>query len=417
MNKELELFQMKLLATGLLVAVMALFIIAHSQHGAGGWPWVAAFAEAAMVGALADWFAVVALFKSPMGLPIPHTAIIPHNKAKIADNLATFVRDKFLDVESLVIKVRLFNPAEKLAEWLQRKENTELMGNRIVEILSGALEFVEDDRIKVVLADAIRSYVSKVDLSKSAGNILDTLTADNRHQALLDEGIGLLASWMNEQQTQENIAAYLTKWFEDEYPTASHVLPTQKLGAFAAPKIVSKVNDLLQEIHDDQAHELRGKFDNVVKIFIQRLKHDPYFHRQGEEVKMKLLDDPALNDYLHDLWNGLKDWLRNDLYRKDSVIRQKIIESGQWMGERLASDESLRNAINDHIEAGARKMAPDLAQSITSHISNTVKSWDDAEMSREIELSIGKDLQFIRLNGTIVGGAIGLVIYAISVAI
>ena len=218
-------------------------------------------------------------------------------------------------------------------------------------------------------------------------------------------------------QHKKKIAAYLVKWVEDEYPTISHVLPKQKFGAFAAPKIVVKVNDLLQGIHDDPLHELRGRFDNAVQKFIHRLKHDPDFHRKGEEIKHKLLDDPALNDYLHELWGDLKRWLRDDLDRKGSVIRQKIIGSGQWMGERLAKDESLRNAINDHIEAGARKMAPDLAQSITSHISGTVKSWDDTEMSREIELSIGKDLQFIRLNGTLVGGAIGLVIYAISVAI
>jgi uncharacterized membrane-anchored protein YjiN (DUF445 family) len=221
---------------------------------------------------------------------------------------------------------------------------------------------------------------------------------------------------MNETRTQENIASYLAKWVEDEYPNVSYVLPTQKFGAFAAPKIVSKVNDLLQGIHDDPMHELRGRFDVVVKNLIYRMKHDPEFQKKGEEIKNRLLDDPALNGYLHDLWDELKNWLRNDLNKNDSVIRQKIIESGQWMGERLASDESLRNAINDHLEAAARKMAPELAQSITSHISNTVKSWDDAEMSREIELSVGKDLQFIRLNGTVVGGIIGLVIYATSIS-
>ncbi|HEY6018966.1 MAG TPA: DUF445 domain-containing protein, partial [Candidatus Paceibacterota bacterium] len=372
------------------------------------------FSEAAMVGALADWFAVVALFKKPMGLAIPHTAIIPENKIKIADNLAEFVREKFLNSESLVKLIRKHDPAEKISEWLMEPENTELLGNLSVKAIAGAFDFVDDNKIQHVINNAMRTYIKNVDLSKSAGELLDTLTSNNRHQALLDEGIDQASILLKRDSTQQYLEQTVTVWLKEEHEYIEKMIPTETVARWVASNLVKYCVNKLQEINDDHNHELRIKFNEGMRNLIERMKHDPEIRRKGEEIKMQLLNNEALNTYMGELWTSLKDWLRNDLDSPHSIMRKKIVETGQWIGEKLANDPTLRQSINSHFERAAQAMAPDLSHLLTNHISSTVKSWDSKDMSRQIELSIGKDLQFIRLSGTIVGGFLGIIIYAIS---
>ncbi len=187
-NKLQQLNKMKRLATTLLILVTSLFVFARMQQGMGPWAWVAAFAEAAMIGALADWFAVVALFKRPLGLPIPHTAIIPQNKVRIAENLAVFVRDKFLATDTLLEKIRSFDPAKKIASWLSIRSNSEILTDKILAMLINGLDFIDDERVQTALRDAIQKNAQQMDLGKTLGNLLVILTQDNRHQQLLNEG-------------------------------------------------------------------------------------------------------------------------------------------------------------------------------------------------------------------------------------
>lgn len=161
-------------------------------------------------------------------------------------------------------------------------------------------------------------------------------------------------------------------------------------------------------------HPLRINFDAFTKEFIVKLQQDPEFAAKGEEIKHYLQNDETFNAYLKELWGELRDWLKNDLHNSNSVLHQKIVGAGLWVGKTLANDPSLRQSLNAHMEDAARKMAPDFAHFLTTHISDTVKNWDSGEMSKQIELNIGKDLQFIRINGTIVGGCIGLLLYVIS---
>jgi uncharacterized membrane-anchored protein YjiN (DUF445 family) len=368
-----------------------------------------------MVGALADWFAVVALFKRvPIPIVSAHTEIIPKNKDKIADNLALFVREKFLDVESIVALIQKHDPAQKAADWLCAADNTKKLGTYLVKITAGMLDFIEDAAVQKFMTKAIHAMLDKIDLSQSAGMLLDVMTKNNRHQALLNEGINQFASILAENETQTFIAEGIVDWLKDEHPVAEKIMPSGWVGRTGADIAIKAASRLLNEINENPDHQLRIKFDGYTKDFITRLRTDPEFFEKAEEIKRYLKNDETFNTYMGELWRDLKDWLKRDCADKNSVLHQKISAAGQWLGETLAHDANLRQSLNQHMEDAAKKMAPDFALFLTAHIRDTVKGWDSKEMSRQIEVNIGKDLQYIRINGTIVGGCIGCLLYLIS---
>jgi uncharacterized membrane-anchored protein YjiN (DUF445 family) len=415
MTKEAELRKSKQLALSFFLGAAALFVI--SLFLAPSWPaeLLKAFAEAAMVGALADWFAVVALFRR---VPIPivgrHTEIIPANKDKIADNLALFVRDKFLDTESIVGLIRRHDPALMVADWLVKPANTERMGGYLVKMASWVLDFIEDAAVQKFIGKAVHTMVKSVDLSKSAGTILESLTKGGRHQELLDEGIDQLAKLLANEQTQDFIAQGIVDWLREEYAFIERMLPSELIGRKGADIAVKLAAGILDKVSEDRGHPLRQRFDAFAHDFIERLKSDPAFAQKGEEIKAYLLGDETLNGYLRSLWDDLKAWLKADLARDDSVLRQRIVATGAWIGKVLSEDRQLRASLNENLELASRGAAPEFAGFLTRHIADTVKNWDSREMSAQIELNIGKDLQFIRINGTVVGGMIGVVLYVLS---
>ena len=416
MNKEKELKAAKIRALLLLAATATFVITVFMPPGA----WVDALkavSEAAMVGGLADWFAVTALFtRIPTPFPFisSHTAIIPKNKNKIADNLAVFVREKFLDVPSIVGLIRQHDPAQKMADWLLMPANADLLGRSIVQLLGGMLDFVEDARIQKFIKKAMNTVIEKVNLSESLGAILDNLTKDGRHQELLDGGIDQLILLLKEPETGHFISQKIIEWLKNRHPLKEKILPSEWIGDHGAELIAHAIHELLVDMGRNQNHQLRANFDEVVKRLIGRLKSDPAFLKKGEEIKRYLQDDENFNLYIGQLWSELRAWLKRDLIRPDSVLHRKVMASGQWVGRTLAKDSALRESLNRHMEDAARKMAPDFAQFLTRHISDTVKNWDAGDMSRQIELNIGKDLQAIRINGTLVGGMIGGLLYLFS---
>ncbi|MGZ8320404.1 MAG: DUF445 domain-containing protein [Telluria sp.] len=415
MSKEAELRKAKRLALMFLFGAAALFVLTLFLPRVWWAELLAAFSEAAMVGAMADWFAVVALFRR---VPIPfvsrHTEIIPKNQEKIADNLAVFVRDKFLDTESLVGLIRRHDPAGKVAEWMALPRHAEQLGSYLVKLASGMLDFIEDEPVRNFITRAIRSALGSVDLSQSAAVVLEALTRDGRHQALLDAGIGQLATLMSSEETQGYIADGIVNWMKDSYPLTEKVLPSEWIGRKGAEVAVATANRIINDIHHDPQHPVRVNFSRFTAEFIERLKTDPAFLEKGEEIRRKLLDDESLNAYLGALWDDLRDWLRKDLHSEQSVLHQRVVAAGQWVGRALSDDARLRQSLNDHIEAAARSAGPEFAEFLTRHIADTVKNWDSREMSEQIELNIGKDLQFVRINGTIVGGLIGVALYLVS---
>jgi uncharacterized membrane-anchored protein YjiN (DUF445 family) len=413
--KHDELRASKQLALMFFAAAGVLFILTLFMRPVWWVDLLKAFSEAAMVGALADWFAVVALFKRvPIPLVSRHTEIIPKNKDKIADNLAVFVRDKFLDTESVVALIRRHDPAQTVANWLLKPENSRQLGDYLVKLSAGVLDFIEDAPVQKFISKAVHTLIGSVDLSQSAGVILESMTQNGRHQQLLDEGINQLARLLHNEDTQAFIAQGIIDWLKEEYALFEKVIPKEAIGRKGADIAVRLAAGILARIDEDPDHPLRRNFDQFTIEFVERLKHDPSFQQKGEEIKQYLIGDDTLNTYLKTLWDDLKAWLKKDLHSADSVLHQRVVATGTWVGKTLAEDARLRQSLNEHLESAARSAAPEFAQFLTRHISDTVKNWDSREMSEQIELNIGKDLQFIRINGTIVGGLIGVVLYVLS---
>lgn len=415
MDKEKELKRSKRNALLLLLAAAAVFLITLFLPRNLWVDGIKAVSEAAMVGALADWFAVVALFRRvPLPLIGAHTAVIPRNKVKIADNLALFVQEKFLDANSLVGLIRKYDPATMLADWLTAPANSERMARYLVRVLRGLFEMTDDVRIQRFLQKALFTLIDKIDLTASVSTLLESMTKEGRHQELLDSAVSQLIRTLQQPSTRATLSRQIVRWVKREHPIKEKILPTSWLGEHGADMIADAVGTILDEISADRGHALRIRFDMAVEGFIDRLKHDPSMALKAEEIKNYLKHDETLNTYVKALWGDLREWMRNDLDKPDSLLQQKMRDAGRWLGETLAQDATLRGTLNRQLEQAAGRMAPDFAAFLTKHISDTVKSWDETEMSHQIELNIGKDLQFIRINGTIVGASIGLLLYLFS---
>jgi uncharacterized membrane-anchored protein YjiN (DUF445 family) len=418
-TKEHELRAAKRLALAFFAGATVLFLISLLLSAV--WPptwWTGllkAFAEAAMVGALADWFAVVALFKR---IPIPfisrHTEIIPANKNKIADNLAAFVHEKFLDTDSIVRLIQRHDPAQQVANWLNAPKNAERLGDYLVRMSGWALDFIEDAAVQNFIRRAVHGVIGSMDLSKTAGTVLESLTRDGRHQQILDEGIGQLAKLLADEETQAFIAQGIVDWLREEYAFMEKMLPSELIGRKGADVAVRMAAGVLNRVSAEPDHPVRQRFDVFIHDFVARLREDPAFAEKGEEIKRHLIGDATLNGYLGSLWGELKGWIKDDLQKEDSTLRRRIVATGAWVGRTLADDPLLRASLNENLELAARGAAPELAGFLTGHIADTVKQWDSREMSAQIELNIGKDLQYIRINGTLVGGLIGVILYLLS---
>jgi len=401
-------------ALGLLVLVSAVFV-ATSVVERGLWlNCLKAVAEAAMVGALADWFAVVALFRRPLGLPIPHTAVIARNQARIGRNLAVFVRDKFLDVPSLVALVRRHDPAERLAQWLTAPGNAALLGHQATRLASAALETVQDAQVERFIQKAARALIGQVDMSRALAAVLDTLTHNGRHQALLDDVLGKLIELLQNEQTRAWVAQTIVAWLKKDHPRTEKLLPSDWLGDKGSALLARALESVMADVAANPQHALRAQFDAAVQRFIGRLRGDPDWARKGEEIRAWLQTDATVGGYVQALWQDLRGALQRDLADADSVLARQVHNLGQWLGQSLAGDAALRQSLNDRLERWVEGLAPDVSAFIAQHIEDTVRRWDTEEMTQLIELNIGKDLQYIRINGTVVGGLIGLMLFVVS---
>ncbi|MCI1029167.1 DUF445 domain-containing protein [Pantoea dispersa] len=415
MDKYQQLKRSKRLALSLLLIAAATFVVTLFLPPTFWVLGLKAIAEAAMVGALADWFAVVALFRR---VPVPfisrHTAIIPRNKDRIGENLGRFVQEKFLDTDSLLALIRRHDPSQLLAQWLNTPGNADRIGRHLLQVMRGFLDLTDDQRIQRFLRRAVHRALDKVDLTQSSALLLDSLTKNNRHQELLDAAVQQLLRLLHKPGTREFIALQIVRWLKREHPIKAKVLPTEWLGEHSAELVANAVDSILDEVARDQGHEFRLGFNRAVQRLIERLKSDPEMAERAETIKHWLKEDESFNRYIGELWQDLRRWLKSDLNSDDSRVQERVRLAALWLGETLAADEALRTSMNQHLEDAARSVAPEFAAFLTRHISDTVKSWDAREMSQQIELNIGRDLQFIRINGTLVGGTIGLVLFLLS---
>lgn len=402
-------------ALGLLLLVTGIFI-ACSVVASNLWiNAIQATAEAAMVGALADWFAVRALFhRVPIPLIGRHTAIIPRNKDRIGQNLATFVRDKFLDPASLVDLLRRHDLIERLAQWLLVPNNARHLGQQVARMLAATLDVVQDRQVEHLIRKAIRAFIGRIDLTQTLARLLEALTHQGRHQALLDDALTQLISVLQNDSTRSIIAHTIVQWLKKEHPLKEKMLPTDWLSDQGATMLASALEGLLADVAQNPQHQLREKFDAAVQLFITRLQQDPAWAQKGEEVRRYLQTNPTLGQYVQTLWQGLRSSLQRDLADEHSALARHVRTMGLWLGQSLAQDTALRQTLNERLQQWAHGLAPELSQFVAQHIQDTVQRWNANDMARLIELNIGKDLQYIRINGTIVGGLIGLVLFSLS---
>ncbi|MEW5728665.1 MAG: DUF445 domain-containing protein [Pseudomonadota bacterium] len=399
-----EYARMRWIATGLLVLMLAVFVATGQL--VDRWPWLAyarAFAEAAMVGAVADWFAVVALFRRPFGLPIPHTAIIPRNKQRIGDSLGAFICNNFLAPDVVSAKLDSLDPAGRLARWLARPENAARAARRASGVVPPLLEALEDDRVRGFLHGAVRRGLAAVDAAPLASRVLAVLVAHGHHQALFDRlivaGEGFLAR--NEGLIRARVAdrswRWLPRWVDEKL----------------ADKVVFGLADTLRELHDP-GHPWRRDFQVAAESWVARLAEDPDWRARGEAIKAEVMDNPALEGYLDSLWEEIKRRLRSDAAQDQGVLQGGLERALLALGERLEADPAMRAVANRWLRVAVQRHVIPHRGEIGGFIAGVVARWDTTTLVGKLELQVGKDLQYIRINGTIVGGLVGLLIYVVG---
>jgi uncharacterized membrane-anchored protein YjiN (DUF445 family) len=404
-----NLARMKRVALVLLCLAAALYVLAkwmQARHAA--WGYLAAFSEAAMVGAVADWFAVVALFRRPLGLPIPHTAIIPSSKARIGANLAGFICDNFLSTEQVLEKLRTFAPAARLADWLAEPRHAAQVGEHLAVAARYGLGTLDDERVRLFIRTTALAALERVDVSRLAGQLLDVLTANRRHQALLDEVLLQVAALLEDEAVQEKIAQSIAV----EVSVLRYLGLDQAAGRYVARKIVAGIGRTIGEMGADAAHPLRLRFDAFMADFVARLKDDPGVRAKGEAIKSEMLAHPLLGAYLQGLWSDVLAWLHDDLGKDDSSIRLRVTQAALMLGAKLQADTAMQQWIDSQIVEAAPRWIERYREDIRRYIVARVDTWNTRELSDELERNIGRDLQFVRINGTLVGGLIGLAIHA-----
>lgn len=415
--RRLGLRRMKIVATALLVAMVSGFIISHLMGGQGAWAWVRAFCEAATVGALADWFAVTALFRHPLGIPIPHTAIIPGNKERIGDNLAVFVRDHFLAPETLLEKLKIFDPAAKLGLWLSEPAQARQLSEGARQVAVQVLDLLDETAIRKVILEFVTTTLQRWDAGRTAGDVLDLLTRDGRHQRLLNEALQRLAVYLSNDDIKDRVSNLLLKYAKKEWPKVVGAVGLVSSTDTMADKLTDKLaRALIDELHDvlsQPDHPVRQDYEAWVTDYIGRLHTDPEVAAQVAALKQRIIAQPQVQEYVRGLWDEIHAVLRRDLAAPESVLTRHLEKALQAMGKKLAADPSLRNAINNHLLSSAHKLTETLRSGVTEHISRTVKNWDERHLVDELELIVGRDLQYIRFNGTLVGGLIGVLLHAL----
>ncbi|MEO6321560.1 MAG: DUF445 domain-containing protein, partial [Polaromonas sp.] len=375
--------------------------------------------EASAVGAIADWFAVVALFRYPLGLKIPHTAIIPKAKDRIADGLAEFVRDHFLDPATILAKIAALDPARRLGQWLSDPERLQFWVRQAQGWARGLFETFDDQRLQKATLELVMAQLQRWNAAPTAGDVLGLLTQNGRHHELLDAGLHKLSGFLLQDEVKAKVSQLMLKHARKEWPkiiaTLEVVANVPELADNLADKLSASMLAELREVLAQREHPVRLQYEAWLTAFVQRLRTDPELIASVQQLKEKAITDPAVQAYVASLWRDIKHMLHEDLGRDNSTVASHAERGLRAIGQRLESDSNLRDSINEHLLAAAGNLATDLRATVTTHIAQTVKAWDDEQLVRQLELNVGRDLQFIRINGTVVGGLIGLLLHAVVV--
>jgi len=402
--------RMRRVATGLLVAMAALFALARSQLGNNpAWEWVLAFTEAAMVGGLADWFAVTALFRHPLGVPIPHTAIIPENKDRIAETMARFLQANFLTPAVVARRMRAMNLAGAAGDFLARPPGGESGIRRGAgELFADVLESLDPERLGGQVKAGLVHQLGRLEVSPLLGQMLAAAIADRRHLPLLDS----IIRWAG--LTLEDNEEMVRKIIQDR---ANAIVRWTGLDERLANSVIDGLYRLLAEVLVDQDHPLRRKIEEGLEQLARDLQHDEAMREKVEGMKRDLLANPALGKWWMGVWErmrvGLIDAVREPGNGGSGPVSSMVGE----LGEALRNDTALQLQVNRFARRTAVGVANRYGGQIVQLVSETVRRWDARTVADRIERAVGRDLQFIRVNGTVVGGLVGVLIHLINVAL
>jgi uncharacterized membrane-anchored protein YjiN (DUF445 family) len=398
---------MKVVATGLLVVMAAVFVAARALQPQYSWlAYVKAFAEAAMVGGLADWFAVTALFRHPLGLPIPHTAIIPRNKDRIGEALANFLKENFLIPSVVARRMRKLDVAAAAGRFLQTPSGE---GTRIragaSRLIADLFESLDDERLGGIVKSAISARLRKMDVSPLLGHALASAINEDRHVPMLEAAIRWTARALdaNEPLIRQMV-----------HKKVNWVLKLTGLDTRLANAIIDGLKKLTAEMSTDPAHPVRVKIEEALAQLANDLQTRPETRARVEAIKEQLLDNRSVSLWLDTLWQKGREAIIKAARNPDAVMAGKLGEILKSMGGTLESDRRIRAAINQFARRAVVGMAASYGGSIVTLVSETVRGWDAGTVTARLEAAVGRDLQYIRINGTIVGGLVGLVLHMLD---
>jgi uncharacterized membrane-anchored protein YjiN (DUF445 family) len=397
--------QMRTVAVSLLFLAAAVYVATLDRDGALGF--VNAGAEASMVGAIADWFAVTALFKHPLGLPIPHTALIPKRKDDLGRGLEEFVGENFLQEDIIRERLASATPSARLGRWLADPVNARRVVDEVAEVAAIGLSKVRDDHIVSLVNDALVPRFREEPISPLLGGLLSEALHDDMHHGLVDLVLEELHSWLKENpDTVQEVLGERAPWWA---PPSLNERVTARIHL----EMVRWVGD----IRSDPRHHARLALDSMLQQLADDLLHNPSTQERTERLKDRLLEHPAVIKSGISLWNALRRALTASLGDPEGAVRQRLLAEVCAFAERLTEDEALRQRL-DGIASDVAVFAVDrYGAELTAVITHTIERWDGKEAARRIELHVGRDLQFIRINGTIVGGLVGVLIHTVAVLV
>jgi uncharacterized membrane-anchored protein YjiN (DUF445 family) len=400
-----QLETMKRRATLLLIGATVLYIVTRALEARYHWLGIVrATAEAAMVGGLADWFAVTAIFRHPLGIPIPHTAIVPAKKDRVGRTLGAFVQRNFLSREVIETRLRGIHVGQRLAEWLAQPDNARTISRSAATAMSSAAQMLRDEDVQEVIDRSLADRVRSMHLAPLLGKVLKVMTEGDRHQEVLDEVIQLASRVVDENS--EVIRARI----EQESPWWIPNAVDDKI----FKKVLKGIQRLLTELSADRHHALRGKFDVSLHEFIDRLNSSPEFAARVDAWKEEFLDNDAAPRFSASIWQDGKEALARYAADPESKAPGAIENALTTFGQKALEDPELMAKMDEFAVDVAVFLVGRYQDEVADLIATTVAAWDPDLTSRRVELAIGRDLQFIRINGTIVGGLAGTLIYLIS---
>ena len=406
-ERQRNLERMKRRATGLLVLMAVVFIVARILEPDHSWiGYIRATAEASLVGGIADWFAITALFRHPLNIPIPHTAIIPNRKDRIGRSLGNFVQNNFLSSEVLTAKLRAAGISRRAAEWLSQPEHARTAAQQVGSVLRGAGSIVRDDDVHALIDRSVIEPLRQVPIAPVLAKGLALLTVDDRHQQLLDRVIHGLTRLVaeNEALIRDRIREESPWWVPKVVDDRIH------------QKVLGGIERTLFEVGADPNHPLRRQFDELLADWMVQLQNSPEVIARAEAIKEQVLDPETSGRLAASLWQELKDVLGRQNPAPDAAPGA-VARGLSALASAALQDPALLEKIDGWVIGAVLKVVEQHRGEVGQLIAQTVSSWDPGETSRRIELLVGRDLQFIRINGTLVGGLVGLLIYSVTRAL